>query len=85
VVAAGPFVLIVTRALEIGRMRSADFPPREQEMDFNSLMGYVQSLGLLYAWTLFAAGAFALGERFCRGIFAQRQPAPDEAKDPAKG
>jgi hypothetical protein len=54
-------------------------------MDFNSLMGYLQSLALLYAWTLFAAGAFALGERFCRGIFPQRQPAPNEAKDPAKG
>jgi hypothetical protein len=53
-------------------------------MDFNSLMGYLESLGLLYVWTLFAAGAFALGERLCRGVFAQRQPAPSDAKDPAK-
>jgi hypothetical protein len=54
-------------------------------MDFNSLMGYLTSLSLLYAWTLFAAGMFALGEKVCRDIFAQREPAPRAAKDPAKG
>jgi hypothetical protein len=59
-------------------------------MDFSSLKNYLTSLALLYAWTLFAAGVFALGERFCRGLFAQRQPAPSDAapapkKNPAKG
>ena len=54
-------------------------------MDFNSLVGYLTSLALLYAWTLFAAGAFALGERLCRNFFGQRQPAASPAKDPAKG
>jgi hypothetical protein len=48
-------------------------------MDFNSLLNYLTSLGLLYAWTLFAAGAFALGEMFVRGIFAkQRSPRAEE-------
>jgi hypothetical protein len=54
-------------------------------MDLNSLLGYLESLAMLYAWTLFAAGMFALGEKFFRGIFAQRQPAPSGAKDPTKG
>jgi hypothetical protein len=53
-------------------------------MDFSSLLNYLTSLAMLYAWTLFAAGVFALGERFCRGLFTQRQPAPSGAKDPAK-
>jgi hypothetical protein len=53
-------------------------------MDFSSLQNYLTSLGLLYAWMLFAAGAFALGERICRSFFAQRQPASSGAKDPAK-
>jgi hypothetical protein len=54
-------------------------------MDFNSLLNYLESLALLYAWTLFAAGLFALGERFCRSLFAAQPPAPSGAKDPAKG
>jgi hypothetical protein len=54
-------------------------------MDFNSLVGYLESLSLLYAWTLFAAGMFALGEKLCRDIFAQKQPAPSGTKDPARG
>jgi hypothetical protein len=54
-------------------------------MDFDSLVGYVTSLAMLYAWTLFAAGVFALGERFCRSVFGQRQPAASSAEDPAKG
>ena len=41
-------------------------------MDFNSLVGYLTSLAMLYAWTLFAAGMFALGERFCRNFFATK-------------
>jgi hypothetical protein len=73
-------------------MRAADFRDGEgsrgrnqgKKMDFNSLQNYLTSLGLLYVWTLFAAGAFALGERFCRGLFAQKQPVPSDAKDPAK-
>jgi hypothetical protein len=58
-------------------------------MDFSSLKNYLTSLALLYAWTLFAAGIFALGEKLCRDLFAQRQPAPSgaqiRAKTPAKG
>jgi hypothetical protein len=50
-------------------------------MDFSSLKNYLTSLALLYAWTLFAAGMFALGEKVCRDLFAQRQPAPSGAKD----
>jgi hypothetical protein len=53
-------------------------------MDFNSLQNYLTSLGLLYAWTLLAAGLFALGERFCRSLFAQKGPAAGGAEDPAK-
>jgi hypothetical protein len=57
----------------------------EEKMDFNSLLNYLTSLALLYAWMLFAAGVFALVEKFCRSLFAQRRPAPGGAKDPAKG
>ncbi len=53
-------------------------------MDFNSLVGYLESLALLYAWTLLAAGLFALGERFCRNFFGHRDPAASRAEDPAK-
>jgi hypothetical protein len=53
-------------------------------MDLNSLQNYLTSLGLLYAWTLFAAVVFALGERFCRSLFARKEPAPSGAKDAAK-
>lgn len=52
-------------------------------MDFSSFMNYVTSLALLYGWTLFAAGMFALGELCCRSVFA-RQPAPGDAKDAAQ-
>jgi hypothetical protein len=54
-------------------------------MDFNSLLNYLTSLALLYAWTLFAAGMFVVGERICRSLFPPRPPAPSGAKDPAKG
>ncbi|HWF93814.1 MAG TPA: hypothetical protein VG291_02520 [Xanthobacteraceae bacterium] len=54
-------------------------------MDLNSLLGYLTSLAMLYAWTLFAAGVFALGERVCRSFFGQRQPAAGSVKEPAKG
>jgi hypothetical protein len=53
-------------------------------MDLNSLQNYLTSLGMLYAWTLFAAGVFALGERFCRNVFARKQPVTGDVKDPAK-
>ena len=53
-------------------------------MDLNSLMNYATSLALLYGWTLFAAGMFALGERCWSSVFA-RQPAPGGAKDAAQG
>jgi hypothetical protein len=48
----------------------------------DSLKNYLTSLALLYAWTLFAAGMFALGEKICRDLFAQRQPAPFGANGP---
>jgi hypothetical protein len=54
-------------------------------MDFNALLNYVTSLALLYAWTLFAAVAFAFCERLFRSLFAQRQSAPSGAKGPAEG
>jgi hypothetical protein len=53
-------------------------------MDFQSLTNYVTSLALLYAWTLFAAGMFALGERVCRHLFGQKQPAADRATEPVR-
>jgi hypothetical protein len=53
-------------------------------MDLSSLQNYLTSLGLLYAWMLFAAGAFALGERICRNVFTRKQPVPGDVKDPAK-
>jgi hypothetical protein len=53
-------------------------------MDLNALLGYLTSLAMLYAWTLFAAGMFALGERICRSLL-QRQPAPSLAKDSRDG
>jgi hypothetical protein len=54
-------------------------------MDFNSLLGYLTSLAMLYAWTLFAAGTFALGEKGCRILFPLRQPAPSGDKDQRNG
>jgi hypothetical protein len=71
------------RVDEIGHVRPIS-KAREEKLDFNSLLGYLTSLATLYAWTLFAAGAFALGERICRRLFA-KQPAPSQAGDPAKG
>jgi hypothetical protein len=55
-------------------------------MDPNALLNSLTSLALLYGWALFAAAVFALGERACRSLFAQRQPAPapSSAKEPGK-
>jgi hypothetical protein len=53
-------------------------------MDFHSMLGYLESLTMLYGWTLFAAAAFAVGERVCRSLFVQQQPAPG-TQDQVKG
>ena len=42
-------------------------------MDYNSLMNYLTTLGLLYGWLLIAAAVFAIGERICHSVF-KRQP-----------
>jgi hypothetical protein len=52
-------------------------------MDLSSLLGYLSTLALLYAWTLIAAGAFSVGETIARGGFARRS-APVGAEDRAK-
>jgi hypothetical protein len=41
-------------------------------MDLNSLLNYAQTLAVLYAWTLVAAGAFAIGETVARRAFSRR-------------
>jgi hypothetical protein len=86
VVAAGSWL---AQAAEISNWKSAararPISNPEGKMDFNSLMGYLTSLAMLYAWTLFAAGMFALGEKICRNVFPQRQPAASGAKDPRNG
>jgi hypothetical protein len=51
-------------------------------MDFNSLVNYASTLAMLYAWTLLAAGAFAIGEMIARRAFS-RQVAPPAANRPA--
>jgi len=43
-------------------------------MDFGSLLGYLESLGLLYGWLLLAAAIFALGERICSSLFGRSAP-----------
>jgi hypothetical protein len=53
-------------------------------MDFHSIVGYLEALSMLYAWTLFAAAAFSVGERVCRSLFVQEQSAP-RAQDQANG
>jgi len=41
-------------------------------MDFSSILGYVQTLALLYGWTIVAAVLFSIGERLFR-----KEPAPE--------
>jgi hypothetical protein len=53
-------------------------------MDLHALLGYLTSLAMLYAWTLFAAGLFAVGESACRSLFA-RQTAPSDSKNRPNG
>jgi len=49
-------------------------------LDFDSLVGYAETLGLLYGWTLLAAIAFAIGE----AVFRKKPPAPEpSANHPA--
>ena len=36
---------------------------READMDFGWVFDSIKVLAMLYAWTLFAAGVFALGEK----------------------
>jgi hypothetical protein len=51
-------------------------------MDFNSLASYASTLGMLYGWTLLAAGVFAIGEMIAHRAFS-RQAAPPGADRPA--
>ena len=53
-------------------------------MDFNSLLNYAYTLAMLYAWTLFAASAFAIGETIIHRAFS-RQPSRPGAGDPSAG
>jgi len=41
-------------------------------LGFDSLVNYAETLGLLYAWILVAAGAFAIGE----AVFRKQPPTP---------
>jgi hypothetical protein len=41
-------------------------------LGFDSLVSYAETLGLLYAWVLLAAVAFAIGE----AVFRKRPPTP---------
>jgi hypothetical protein len=49
-------------------------------MDLNSVLGYLQSLALLYGWLFIAAGVFALGERICGSLFRRERPAGEGAE-----
>jgi hypothetical protein len=46
-------------------------------LDFSSLVGYGETLAMLYAWTLLAAAAFAIGEALLR----KKPPAPETTAD----
>jgi hypothetical protein len=35
-------------------------------MELSTLLGYLSTLALLYAWTLIAAGIFSVGERIAQ-------------------
>jgi hypothetical protein len=48
----------------------------ESHMDFNSVLNYAYTLALLYAWTLFAAGAFAIGERIVHRAYSRQASRP---------
>jgi hypothetical protein len=42
-------------------------------VDLGWWLGYIETLAMLYAWTLIAAGAFAVGE----SVFRKQRAAPD--------
>jgi hypothetical protein len=42
-------------------------------LDFGWWLGYIETLAMLYAWTLLAAGAFFVAETVIRG---RRPPGP---------
>jgi hypothetical protein len=46
-------------------------------VDFNSFVGYAESLAFIYAWTFLAAGGFALIEKLVGGIKARRAQASE--------
>jgi hypothetical protein len=48
-------------------------------MDFNSLVNYAQTLAMLYAWTLLAAGAFAIGEMVVYRARSKQGSSPPDA------
>jgi hypothetical protein len=51
---------------------------KEANLDFGTLLGYLETLALLYAWTFVAAGAFAVGEMIFGGGRALRgEPGSD--------
>ena len=52
-------------------------------MDFSSFVPNIESLALLYGWTLFAAAMFALGERVVARVRASRtQSRGDAGRNP---
>lgn len=50
----------------------------EASLDFGWWLGYIETLAMLYAWTLIAAGAFAVGESLIR----KHRPARERAGNP---
>jgi hypothetical protein len=51
------------------------------DYDFSSLLGNAESLAIIYAWTLLAAGVFALGEKVAAGFAARKAPAQATGAD----
>jgi hypothetical protein len=49
------------------------------DFDFSSLLNNVESLAFIYAWTLFAAGVFALIERLAAAHAARKATAQSGA------
>jgi len=51
------------------------------DFDFSSLQGNAESLAIIYAWTLLAAAAFALGEKVVAGFAARKALAQSRGGD----
>jgi hypothetical protein len=51
------------------------------DYDFSSLQGNAESLAFIYAWTLLAAGVFALGEKVVAGFAARKALAQTRGGD----